>query len=124
MDKNILRMTKMVFLINALIGVLLAGLSQLFLKNYGLFILLGMCIAMFNFFLNSILGAVMLYKFKNSSSLLYLISFIIRIVIAAGIGYITFRYNKYDVIAYLFGYTSNLLGIYIYSAFESGKNNV
>lgn len=124
MDKNILDMTKMVFLINAMIGVLLAGLSQLLLKSYGLFILLGMSVAIFNFFVNSILGEAMLHKFKNSSAFLYLIGFIIRIMIATGIGYIIFRYNKYNVIAYLFGYTSNLLGIYIYSAFESGKNNL
>lgn len=121
MDKNILGMTRMVFLINVIIGILLAGLSQLFFKRYGLFILLGMSIAMFNFFVNNILGSLMLYKFKNSSAFLYLIGFIIRIMIATGIGYITFRYNKYNAIVYLFGYTCNLLGVYIYSAFENNK---
>lgn len=121
MDRNILGTTKMVFLINVIIGILLAGLSQLFFKRYGLFILLGMAIAMFNFFVNNILGRAMLHKFKNSSAFLYLIGFIIRIMIATGIGYITFRYDKYNAIAYLFGYTCDLLGVCMYLAFENNK---
>lgn len=123
MDKNVLYMAKMILLVDIVLGVLLAGLSQLFFKGYGLFILLGLFIAMINFSFNNVLSGIVLYKLKSSAAL-YIVNFIIRIAIAVGIGYIVFRYNKYNLIAYLIGYTSNLLGIYIYSVFENSRGNL
>ncbi|OBR91818.1 hypothetical protein CLRAG_27970 [Clostridium ragsdalei P11] len=119
MNKHILDMVKKVSVINLLFGMILACLVQLFFKSYGLFILLGVSIAIFNFFINTIVGAIISERFRNSSASLYIISFIIRVVMAAGIGYWVFICSKYNVVAYLIGYTSHLLGIYIYSLIEN-----
>lgn len=119
MDKDILDMMKKVSIINLLFGIVLGILAQVLFKAYGLFVMLGMIIGIFNFLINGTLGALAFEKFKNSSASLYMISFIIRIVIAAGIGYYVFRYNKYYTVAYLFGYTAHLMGVYIYSVINN-----
>ncbi|CAB1253993.1 ATP synthase subunit I [Clostridium sp. MT-14] len=124
MDKHILSMVKKVSIINLIFIVAMACLIQLIFKNYGLFTLIGMLVAIFNFFINAVVGGFVFQKLPNSSSSLYIIGFIMRIVIAAGIGYVIFSYNKNNTIAYLFGYTSHLLGVYIYSVIESNKNNI
>ncbi|MEY7999312.1 ATP synthase subunit I [Clostridium sp. Mt-5] len=121
MDKHILDMVKKVSVINLVFGITIACLVQLIFKSYGLFILIGMLIAIFNFFVNSIVGGLVFQKLPNSSGSLYIISFIIRIVIAAGIGYVIFIHNKNNTIPYLFGYTAHLLGVYIYSVIESNR---
>ncbi|WP_446898304.1 ATP synthase subunit I [Clostridium sp. LBM24168] len=120
MDKDILDMIKKVSIIDSVIGIIAAFVIQILFKNYGLFVMLGMCIALFNFFINSAVGGLIFKNLKNSSVSLYIISFFIRIAIAAGIGYAVFTYDKYSTVAYLFGYTSHLMGIYIYSVI---KNN-
>lgn len=119
MNIRVLDMVKKVSIINLLFGMILSCLAQLIFRSYGLFILLGVLIAIFNFFINSVVGTLISEKFKNSSASLYIISFIIRVVTAAGIGYWVFVCSKYNVIAYLIGYTSHLLGIYIYSLIEN-----
>lgn len=120
MDKDILNMIKKVSIINSIIGITAAFVIQTLFKSYGLFVIVGMIVGIFNFFINSAAGVLIFKKLKNSSVSLYLISFFIRIAIGAGIGYAVFMYNKYDTVAYLFGYTSHLMGIYIYSVI---KNN-
>ena len=124
MDKHILDMVKKVSAVNLAFAVVVASIVQLSFKNYGLFILIGMFIAIFNFILNSLIGGMIFKKLPNSSGSLYIICFIVRIVVAAGIGYAIFIYNKNNVIAYLFGYTSHLLGVYIYSVIENNRDNV
>ncbi|MBP2032386.1 ATP synthase protein I [Clostridium algifaecis] len=119
MNRDIVYMMKKVSIINLFFGIILGIIVQILFKNYGLFIMLGMIIAVLNFFINGTLGGLAFEKFKNSSASLYMISFILRIVIAAGIGYYIFKCNKYYTIAYLFGYTSHLMGIYIYSVIKN-----
>ncbi|MCH3965293.1 MAG: ATP synthase subunit I [Clostridium sp.] len=120
MNKDILNMVKKVSIINLMIGIVAAFIIQILFKNFGLFVMIGMITAVFNFFINSQAGELIFKRFRNSSVSLYIISFFIRIGIAAGIGYAVFMYNKYDAVAYLFGYTSHLMGIYVYSVI---KNN-
>lgn len=115
MDKDILNMIKKVFRVNLVCGIILSVIVQILFKNYGIFVMLGMIVAMFNFFINSVVGNLIFKKLKNSSLSLYMINFVFRIIIAVVIGYAVFNYNKYGIVAYLFGYTSHLLGVYTYS---------
>ncbi|WP_416175780.1 ATP synthase subunit I [Clostridium sp.] len=119
MNKDIVNMVKKVSAINLLIGISFALAVQTLFDMYGLFVIIGMVVGIFNFFINSVVGGLIFDKLKDSSAALYMISFILRIVIAAVIGYIIFTHNKYGTVAYLFGYTSHLLGIYIYSAISN-----
>ncbi|MBC2579853.1 ATP synthase subunit I [Clostridium sp. DJ247] len=120
MNKDVLDMIKKVSVINLIIGIIFFISTQLIMKNYGIFVLLGTLIAIINFIINGLIGEVVFQKFKNSSASLYILNFITRVIFAAGIGYVVFKYNKYSVVAYLFGYTSHLIGVYIYSVI---KNN-
>ncbi|WP_411682537.1 ATP synthase subunit I [Clostridium thailandense] len=119
MDKSILDMIKKVPIINLLIGIVLSILVQFLIKDYGIFVFIGIVVAIINFCINILLGQLLFKKFRNSVASLYILNFILRIVIAAAIGYIIFKYNKYNVAAYLFGYTSHLFGVYIYSVIEN-----
>lgn len=118
MNKDILTMVKNVSIINIIIGFVLTGLIQLIFRKYGLFVLVGMLIAILNFFINCVLSDLVTTKFQQASAFFYILNFILRVVLAAGIGYVIFEYNKYDVIAYLFGYTSHIVGLYIYTSFK------
>lgn len=120
MNKDILQMVKKVSGINLIVGIVFSICVQLLMKNYGIFVLIGMFIAIINFNINGLAGEFIFKKFQSSSAFLYIFNFIFRIVLAAGIGYMVFNYNKYSVVAYLFGYTSHLVGVYIYSV---AKNN-
>lgn len=124
MDKDILDMMKKVPVINLIIGITLSVVVQLLIKDYGVFLLIGVFVAIINFIINTLLGEVLFKKFRNSVASLYILSFILRVVLAAGIGYIIFKYDKYSVFAYLFGYTSNLFGVYIYSIIKNNQERM
>lgn len=117
MDKDVLTMVKKVSIVNLIIGLILTVLIQLIFRKYGLSVLVGMLTAILNFFINCVLSDLVTTKFRHASISFNILSFILRVVLAAGIGYVIFEYNKYGAIAYLFGYTSHLVGIYIYIQF-------
>ena len=119
LNEEILDMIKKVSIINFVLGSIIAIGVQIIAKNYGAIILLGTIIAIINFSVNGVIGGLIFEKFKNSSTSLYIISFIFRVVLAVGIGYAVFKHNNYSVVPYLFGYTSHLVGVYIYSVIKS-----
>lgn len=119
MNEEILDMIKKVSIVNFILGSIIAIGVQILIKNYGVIIFLGTIIAIINFSVNGIVGGLIFEKFKNSSTSLYILSFIFRVVLAVGIGYAVFKYNNYSVVPYLFGYTAHLVGVYIYSVIKS-----
>ncbi|AYD39197.1 ATP synthase subunit I [Clostridium fermenticellae] len=124
MNKDILSMVKGVATINIIIGIILTVIVQIIFKRYGLFVLVGMIIAILNFFINCVLSDFVTTKLQHISAIFYTANFILRVVLAAGIGYLIFEYNKYNLAAYLFGYTSHIVGLYIYTSFKNSHNNL
>jgi ATP synthase protein I len=124
LNKEVLDMIKKVSIINFILGSVIAITVQVLMKNYGVFALLGTIIAIINFSINGLVGGLVFKKFKNSSASLYILSFIFRVVLAAGIGYLVFKYNNYSVVSYLFGYTSHLVGVYIYSVIKNNQERM
>ncbi|NMM61548.1 ATP synthase subunit I [Clostridium sp. P21] len=124
MDKEIIDMIKKVSIINFILGSIIAIAIQMLMKNYGVFAFVGTIIAIINFNVNGIIGGLIFGKLKNSSTSLYILSFIFRVVLAVGIGYVIFKYNNYNVVPYLFGYTSHLVGVYIYSVIKNNQERM
>lgn len=115
MRNEFIVMVKKVFWINFRIGLVLLFLSFLRFREYTLALGIGMVVSFINFFINGILTTWLIPKLGVRYYFIHVLGFFFRIPIISLIGYIVFTYNKYNVIAYMLGYTLHLIGVFVYS---------
>lgn len=98
------------FLIAIIISVIIAALST---KQYALVFLSGCAVAIFNFIINSVIVNLSLSG-AAKNSLLLIGGMFLRVFFAAFIGYKAVIANPYNIIPYVFGYSSHFLGMLTY----------
>lgn len=105
---------KKVSIIDGIIAVIIIPLIAVIPFKFVLIIILGLGIAYMNFAVNTIVTCRIMMNEKNGYALYTILSFVVRIIVVAGIGAITFAYNKYYVIAYLLGYGLHFISLMLY----------
>lgn len=113
MSNDLKAMYKKVILFNVIIGIIFSIIISLFFKGFVLIFITGLLIAILNFVINGFITSIAITKNKYKG--IALISFFLRVVIVAAIGYLFFTYNKLDVVAYMLGYTTQFLGFIFYA---------
>lgn len=98
------------FIIAGIISVIVATLST---KEYALVFFSGCAVAIFNFIINSIIVNLSLSG-TAKNSLLLIGGMFFRVFFAAFIGYKAVIANPYNIIPYVFGYSSHFLGMLTY----------
>lgn len=113
MNDEVLLLLKRVVFIQLFVGVLFALIMYLLAGNYAYIYLLGLIIAIINFFINSI---VVNYSFKKEkkSNILFVFGFIARIFLGVVLAIPLVKLNKYYIIPYVIGYSSQFVGLLIY----------
>ncbi|OFI06206.1 ATP synthase I chain [Clostridium acetireducens DSM 10703] len=113
MNNDVKQMLQKIIIYDLIIAIIFSTLIYFTFKKYSVVLFLGLFIALINFVINTILinYAVNVGKIKSIS----LASFIFRIVITAFIGFLFYKNNKYNVIAYVFGYTLHFIPLILYS---------
>jgi ATP synthase protein I len=108
-------MLRNIIMIDIIIGLVSSIVILIFWSSYTQFLILGLAIAIINFSISSIITDLLLNNIGPKNLSLYIISFLLRISIVSIIGYIVFTYNKFNVLAYMVGYTMHLIGVYVHS---------
>ncbi|MDW8800657.1 ATP synthase subunit I [Clostridium sp. A1-XYC3] len=121
--KNDLRdMFKKVTLFDALLVAILYWTTNIFFRNYSLIVILGLLVAYSTFIFNGLLTQYVLSNKKDKYQLVNLLGFIVRVAIVCGIAIAIFNHNKFNVIAYMFGYSAQFVSLILYGLSKDTDN--
>lgn len=108
-------MIKSILLVNFCIGITAIAISFFIFRKFTLILAIGILIANISLVVNGVVTQIFIGNEKNRNTFIYILSVVLRIFLIAIVGYIVFTYNKYNLVAYLFGYSLNMVGIGAYS---------
>jgi ATP synthase protein I len=107
-------MFKKVLIFDVVIGITLVILTQWLFRNYSLVVLLGLGIAFINFIANGMITEYALLNKTIKYKIIAFISFITRVVIVCVIALVLFKINKFNVVAYMLGYSLQFISLTLY----------
>jgi ATP synthase protein I len=107
-------MFKKIALYDFFISLIFAVLIFFTLRAYVWIFLLGLIIALLNFYLNGIIVEYSLDSKNEKKSGMIVVGFFIRISLVGIVGFIIGRHDMYNIIAYMFGYTSQFISLLYY----------
>jgi len=111
-------MFKKIALYDFIISLVFITVIYFAAKAYALFFLLGVIIALINFYVNGITVAYSLDNKNTKNSWIIVIGSLIRVLLVSVIGFAIGRHNMFNIIAYIFGYSSQFISLVYY-----GMNN-
>lgn len=114
MENDLQHMFKKVLIFDIIIAVVLVILTQWAFKNYSLMVLLGLGIAFINFIVNGMITEYTLLNKAVKYKIVSFISFLFRVIIVCGIALAIVKYNKFNVIAYMLGYSLHFISLTLY----------
>ncbi|MEG2354203.1 MAG: ATP synthase subunit I [Clostridium sp.] len=113
MDDEVRFMLKRVTIYNLIISLVIANIIGTFNSKYAFVFLAGCSVAVFNFIINSISINLSLSKPQGNRAFL-IIGITFRIIFAVTIGFKVIISNPYNIIPYVLGYASHVLGMVAY----------
>ena len=114
MKSDFKNMFKKVILYDLFISLVFIAVIYFTAKSYALFFLLGLIIAITNFYVNGIIVEYSLDIKNTKSRGLMIVGFFIRVLLVSVIGFIIGRNNMFNIIAYIFGYSSHFISLVYY----------
>lgn len=120
-QNDLQNMFKKVLIFDLVIALVFAIISQWIFKSYLLMVLIGLAVAFVNLVVN---GKITEYTLINKTlkyTFVAFVSFIFRITIVCGIALILFNYNKFNVIAYMLGYSLQFVSLTLYGIYIKDK---
>jgi len=113
LEKNLQIMLKKVTMLYIIVGVFTLGISMVWSPKYALPAVCGVLVVLLCFYGNALVMNYAVNK-KGGSKFSIFINFFMRVVLVSIIGLLFFIHNKYDVLAYMLGYSSNFLVMLFY----------
>lgn len=120
MNTDFKNMFKRIVLYDCFIALIFTAMIYFIAKSYALFFLLGLIIALTNFYVNGITTEYSLDNKNIKTRGIMVVGFFIRVLLVSGIGFIIGRHNIFNIIAYIFGYSSQFISLVYYGI--SNKN--
>ena len=107
-------MFKKIALYDFFISLIFTAVIYFIAKSYALFFLLGLIIALMNFYVNGITVEYSLNNKNTKNTGIIVVGFFIRVLLVSVIGFIIGRHNMFNIIAYIFGYSSQFISLVYY----------
>ena len=120
MNSDFKNMFKKIVLYDFFISLIFTAVIYFTAKSYALFFLLGLIIALTNFYVNGITLEYSLDNKNTKNRAIIVVGFFIRVFLVSVIGFIIGRHNMFNIIAYIFGYSSQFISLVYYGI--SNKN--
>lgn len=114
MDKLSNRLLE-VFKLDAIIVVIIGTCGQLFLGSYSIPAIIGTSVALINFAGNTIISRFLFKRANGMSIMLYVLSYLLRLSLAASIGFLLYNHTISSVLAYVVGYALHFASLIIIS---------
>ena len=114
MKSDFKNMFKKVILYDLFISLVFIAVIYFTAKSYALFFLLGLIIAIINFYVN---GAIVEYSLdiKNTKNRGVMVAgFFIRVFFVSIVGFFIGRHNMFIILAYISGYSSQFISLLYY----------
>jgi len=112
-------MFKKILTYDFIISLIFTAVIYFTAKSYALFFLLGLIIALMNFYINGIIIEYSLSRNTKNTGMIVL-GFFIRVFLVSIIGIIIGRHNMFNIIAYIFGYSSQFISLIYYGINNKG----
>lgn len=119
MDSDFKIMFKKILTYDFFISLIFTAVIYFTAKSYALFFLLGLIIALMNFYINGIIIEYSLSRNTKNTGMIVL-GFFIRVFFVSIIGFIIGRHNMFNIIAYIFGYSSQFISLIYYGINNKG----
>ncbi|MBZ9685063.1 ATP synthase subunit I [Clostridium estertheticum] len=113
MDSDFKNMFKKIVMYDFFISLIFTAVIYFTAKSYALFFLLGLIIALMNFYVNGITVEYSLNK-NTKNTWIIIAGFFIRVFFVSIIGFIIGIHNMFNIIAYIFGYSSQFISLLYY----------
>ena len=120
MNSDFKSMFKKIALYDCFIALIFTAMIYFIAKSYALFFLLGLIIALTNFYVNGITTEYSLDNKNVKNRGIMVVGFFMRVLLVSVIGFIIGRHNMFNIIAYIFGYSSQFISLVYYGI--SNKN--
>ncbi len=114
MNSDFKNMFKKIVLYDFFISLIFTAVIYFTAKSYALFFLLGLIIALTNFYVNGITLEYSLDNKNTKNRAIIVVGFFIRVFLVSVIGFIIGRHNMFNIIAYIFGYSSQFISLVYY----------
>lgn len=124
MERNdeIQQMLKNMVYLDLIVGLVLGILVYLINPNYVLICLLGFLLAIVSFYINSYTVKYTLTRNKENSKVLVILGYFLRIFLVGIIGVVLFTHNRFNIIAYMLGYTFRFFSLILYGLSLKNSN--
>jgi ATP synthase protein I len=107
-------MFKKIVLYDFFISLIFTVVIYFTVKSYVIFFLLGLIIALINLYVNGITVEYSLDDKNIKNNKIILVGSFIRVLFVSVIGFIIGRHNMFNIIAYIFGYSSQFISLVYY----------
>jgi ATP synthase protein I len=107
-------MFKKIALYDFIISLIFTTVIYFTVKPYALFFILGVIIALINLYVNGITVEYSLNGKNVKNTSIIVIGSFIRVILVSVIGFMIGRHNMFNIIAYIFGYSSQFISLVFY----------
>lgn len=114
MNSDFKTMFKKIALYNFIISLIFTTAIYYTVKSYALFFILGVIIALINLYVNGITVEYSLNGKNVQNTGIIVVGSFIRVVLVSAIGFMIGRHNMFNIIAYIFGYSSQFISLVFY----------
>ncbi|KYH29384.1 MULTISPECIES: ATP synthase subunit I [Clostridium] len=121
-NKEVQQLLRSIIRLDLIVGLVL-GIVVYFVKSDYVFVcLLGFFLATINFFINSYITEYAIIVNRNNGKVLMVLGYFFRMFLVGIIGAVLFTHNKFNVIAYMLGYTFRFSSLILYGLSLKNKN--
>lgn len=119
MTKDNLTMLRKVMFYDGVILVLSIIVSMIFFREFTAAIVIGIAVAFFNYLMNTVITGYAMKASKGAFWILF--GAVARIAIAGAFAFILYNNNRYNVIAYITGYSLHYVAMVISATSQRNK---
>ncbi|EDS78087.1 ATP synthase subunit I [Clostridium massiliodielmoense] len=114
-DHEVYNMIKQMKYLDIIVLFILVSICYIINKKYIAICTLGFMVSISSFYLNAYITEYVFKKNIEKSNLITILSYYIRIFLITIIGIVVFTYNRFNIIAYILGYTFRFLSLILYA---------
>ena len=114
MNSDFKSMFKKIVLYDFFICFIFTTVIYFTVKSYALFFLLGLIIALMNFYVNGIIVEYSLNNKNTKNTGIIIGGFFIRVFFVSIVGFFIGRHNMFIILAYISGYSSQFISLLYY----------
>jgi len=121
-NEEVQQLLRSIIRLDLIVGLVLGTVVYFVKSDYVFVCLLGFFLAIINFFINSYITEYAIVVSRNNGKVLMVLGYFFRMFLVAIIGAVLYTHNRFNVIAYMLGYTFRFSSLILYGLSLKNKN--